>query len=161
MALKPTSIRLINARSSTARAVSRSMTALIASGILLIAAASAQTTELRSETGPEPKSEKARAPQAAIGPVDHHHLGFHDHEHGPHHPLMSWMLRRLDTDRDGSVSRAELTSAHERQVALFEKADLDHDGKVTADELRAFQSRRWKERRPDQQNEGRPAPAPK
>ena len=74
--------------------------------------------------------------------------------------MMGWMLGRLDTDRDGAISRAELEAEHQRHVALFDQADADHDGKVTADELHAVHARHWKDRRPEQRRDGRPSPAP-
>jgi Ca2+-binding EF-hand superfamily protein len=74
--------------------------------------------------------------------------------------MMGWMLGRLDTDRDGAISRAELEAEHQRHVALFDQADADHDGKVTADELHAVHARHWKDQRPEQRRQTRPGTAP-
>ena len=74
--------------------------------------------------------------------------------------MMGWMLGRLDTDRDGAISRAELEAEHQRHVALFDQADADHDGKLSADELHAVHARHWKNRAPGQRREGRRGPSP-
>lgn len=44
------------------------------------------------------------------------------------------MLRRADSDGDGTISRVEFTSA---ALARFDRADANGDGTVTADERRA------------------------
>ena len=42
---------------------------------------------------------------------------------------------RLDTDKDGQISRAELDAAIERLIVA---ADTDKDGAVTVEEVRQF-----------------------
>jgi hypothetical protein len=44
------------------------------------------------------------------------------------------MIQRLDTDKDGKVSVAEMSS---RILAMFDFADADHDGTVTPAERQA------------------------
>lgn len=43
----------------------------------------------------------------------------------------------LDTDGDGSISRAE-SQAHAGLARIFDAADADKDGKLTPDEYRAY-----------------------
>lgn len=45
---------------------------------------------------------------------------------------------RIDGDRDGQVSLAELQAAQQRQLNMFERADTDRDGKVSREEFRAL-----------------------
>ena len=47
----------------------------------------------------------------------------------------SW--NELDSDKDGSLSKAE-ASADPGMKALFAKADTNGDGRLTADEYRAY-----------------------
>jgi hypothetical protein len=51
-------------------------------------------------------------------------------------------MSRLDTDRDGAVSRAEFEQAQQagaqRRLQAFDTADADKDGKVTTAEWQAF-----------------------
>jgi len=68
----------------------------------------------------------------------HGHGGMH-HEGGMHRARM---LKQVDTDGDGQISRAELDAAHEamraRSVTAFESADVNRDGKLSQDEMRAY-----------------------
>lgn len=43
----------------------------------------------------------------------------------------------LDTDKDGSLSKAEVTTVPELNQ-VFDQADADADGKLTAEEYKAF-----------------------
>ena len=172
--LPPFTVPLLTAHNPKALTMSRAIAFVLAGGLLLAAGARAQTsairteertedrTEARTENRNESRSDSATNPQRMGGPMGHHRPGSpgHGHGHGPRHPMMGWMLGRMDTDRDGAISRAELEAEHQRHAALFEQADADHDGKVTADEMRAFHGRHWKERRMEQRREGRPGPAP-
>jgi hypothetical protein len=45
-------------------------------------------------------------------------------------------LMKFDKNKDGKLTKDEITD--ERLLPLFERADANHDGVVTADELRAF-----------------------
>jgi len=55
-----------------------------------------------------------------------------------HGAMMNW----LDTDADGQISRAELETANQarlaRELKAFDAADLNKDGKLSQDELKAF-----------------------
>ena len=172
------------AKNSKTLAMGRTIFNVIAGALLLAMGAGAQTSEVRTdartdaptdaptdartESRPEPRPDSAIESQRAGVTVDHHRPGWHGdgHRHGhghgpgPRHPMMGWMLGRLDTDRDGAISRAELEAEHQRHVALFDQADADHDGKLSADELHAVHARHWKDRAPGQRREGRPGPSP-
>src|SRR5690606_23052972 len=49
------------------------------------------------------------------------------------------MLRRFDTDRDRSVTRAEIEA---RSVDMFTTLDADNDGAITSDELDTYHDAR-------------------
>jgi Ca2+-binding EF-hand superfamily protein len=55
-----------------------------------------------------------------------------------HGAMMNW----LDTDADGQISRAELEAANQarlaRELKAFDAADLNKDGKLSQDEMKAF-----------------------
>jgi hypothetical protein len=48
-------------------------------------------------------------------------------------------LMKFDKNKDGKLSKDEITD--ERLLPLFERADANHDGVVTADELKALQAK--------------------
>jgi Ca2+-binding EF-hand superfamily protein len=52
--------------------------------------------------------------------------------------VIAGLVSRLDKDGDGRISRAEFQSA---PMVMFERADLNHDGVVDAQELAAFHAR--------------------
>jgi EF hand len=58
--------------------------------------------------------------------------------HGMRHNRGEQMMSRMDTDKDGSVSRAELQAAQVRQLEMFDRADANKDGKLSAEERKAF-----------------------
>lgn len=60
------------------------------------------------------------------------------HAHGQGHGKRGDMVRRLDTDGDGQLSRAEMQAMHARQMQGFDAADANRDGKLDADEQRAM-----------------------
>ena len=55
-----------------------------------------------------------------------------------HGAMMGW----VDTDADGQISRAELEAANQarlaRELKAFDVADVNKDGKLSQDELKAF-----------------------
>jgi hypothetical protein len=60
-------------------------------------------------------------------------------QHGmSHHGRSDQMMRRMDIDKDGSVSKAELQAAQQKQLEMFDRADANKDGKLSAEERRAF-----------------------
>jgi EF hand len=58
--------------------------------------------------------------------------------HGMRHQRGEQMMSRMDTDKDGSISRAELQAAHLKQLEMFDRADANKDGKLSAEERKAF-----------------------
>jgi EF hand len=48
------------------------------------------------------------------------------------------MAKHMDTDKDGSVSKAELLAAQQKQLEMFDRADTNKDGKLSAEERKAF-----------------------
>jgi hypothetical protein len=55
-----------------------------------------------------------------------------------HHGRGEQMLRRMDTDKDGLLSKAELQAAQQKQLDVFDRADANKDGKLSAEERKAF-----------------------
>jgi EF hand len=47
---------------------------------------------------------------------------------------------RLDGNGDGSVSRMEVVSSHQRQLLAFDAADSDRNGKLSKSELKVFKA---------------------
>ena len=103
-----------------------------------VAQAAPQTPPRAAPQGPG-----AGAPEA----TPHRHGHAHGMRHGPtaqghgaHHGER--MLRRLDTDRDGRISRAEFDAAQQqamaRRMKAFDTADTDRDGQLTQAEMLAF-----------------------
>jgi EF hand len=76
----------------------------------------------------------APAPKAAVT-VEEHRQSIH--QHGGDR-----MWKRLDTDKDGQISKAELIASHQRQLEMFERADVDKNGKLSAEERKAFRANR-------------------
>lgn len=91
----------------------------------------------------------------------HHHAYGHHHGHGQAQGGER-MMRHLDTDRDGAISRAEVEAAHQRHLQMFDHADADRDGKLTRTEMQA--ARRAMQEQFQQRTPGAPArpatPAP-
>ena len=55
------------------------------------------------------------------------------------------MVKRLDTDGNGTVSEAELLAPlQEKMKQEFSAMDADHDGQVTADEAQDFAEQMFK-----------------
>jgi Ca2+-binding EF-hand superfamily protein len=49
-------------------------------------------------------------------------------------------FNRMDTDKDGSISKAEWTAAGRRERG-FARVDANHDGKITLDEFKTAAER--------------------
>ena len=79
------------------------------------------------------------APMSHGAGMSHHGHGGMHHEGGMHRARM---LKQIDSDGDGQISRAEMDVAHEamrtRSVTAFEAADANRDGKLSQDEMRAY-----------------------
>lgn len=54
---------------------------------------------------------------------------------GGHGHMMKIMIAIADADRDGALSFEEISAIHRR---IFDAVDTDKNGKVTAEEMRAF-----------------------
>jgi len=94
------------------------------------------------QQGMGPNGQHGMGPNAhqGMGPHGHpHHAGQHG-GHGHHRMQHGAMLRRVDSNRDGMISRAELLESQQRQLAMFERADTDRNGQLTRDEMRAFRA---------------------
>jgi hypothetical protein len=64
-----------------------------------------------------------------------------------HHGRGEQMLRRMDTDKDGLLSKAEVQAAQQKQLDLFDRADANKDGKLSQEERKAFHETMRAERR--------------
>ncbi|HEY0664801.1 MAG TPA: hypothetical protein VGD24_01920 [Gallionella sp.] len=63
----------------------------------------------------------------------HHGQGFHHDGKGCNH---GDMLKDMDADKDGSVSKSEFDSYHaQRQAKHFAEMDANQDGKLSGDEM--------------------------
>ena len=60
--------------------------------------------------------------------------------HGRHGMHRAAMMRGVDANRDGVVSRTEVLQAQQRQLEMFDRADADRDGQLTRDERRAMRA---------------------
>ena len=54
--------------------------------------------------------------------------------------------KKLDTDGDGRISKAEAQAGAPRLFEHFDDIDADHDGFITPEELRAAMARRHRDR---------------
>ncbi len=104
-------------------------------GLFLAASGFAQTSP--STTTPAAPSTQA-APTGPAGAPP----GGPGMRHGPRGERGAHHFKQLDTDGDGSISRAEYDAAgqkmNERRAKFFEMADTNKDGKLSADEMKAF-----------------------
>jgi Ca2+-binding EF-hand superfamily protein len=81
------------------------------------------------------------------------------HEGGPHGDKKgAKMMERIDTDKDGFLTKDEMLEAHKARLdEMFERDDTNGDGKLSPEELKAakesFKDRmkerreKWKERK--------------
>ena len=107
---------------------------------LVAAAAGAQTSAATEERSGAPTTQSA-APAASATP---NAAPPRAHAHGgPRGEHAEQMFKRMDTDGDGKVSRAEFDAAQkamaERAQRAFEAADTNRDGALSAEERAAFQ----------------------
>jgi hypothetical protein len=112
----------------TAPALNRSAIQAIALSVLLVAGgiysarASAQAATDPGETNKPVASTSS-------------HRGHHGMAH---HSRGDQMMRRMDTDKDGAISKAELQAAQQKQLEIFDRADANKDGKLSTEERKAF-----------------------
>jgi EF-hand domain pair len=80
----------------------------------------------------------AQAPAAPMAPAP----GTIGTRHGPRGEAGGHHFKRMDTDGDGAVSRAEFDAAgqrmNEQRNRFFEMADSNKDGKLSSEEMQAF-----------------------
>ena len=66
---------------------------------------------------------------------------------GGSHPHGDDMLKRWDSNNDGTVSRDEAKAASDEHIAkMFDKLDTNKDGQVSTDELKAHHSEMRRDR---------------
>ena len=94
---------------------------LLATGVTVAIAQTSPTPAAMPTPGATPDGQSQPDMQA---PGRHHRHG--------------GMFRRIDTDGDGMISRAELLASQQRQLQAFDQADTNRDGKLSPDEMRAF-----------------------
>jgi EF hand len=117
----------VRVQTRTAPAVNRSaiqaiaLSALLVAGGIYSARASAQAATDPGETKPAAIANAPRGQHAM-----------------PHHGRGDQMMRRMDADKDGSVSKAELQAAQQKQLEMFDRADANKDGKLSMEERKAF-----------------------
>lgn len=78
---------------------------------------------------------------------------------GDHPPMMHHMMEEMDTDKDGSISKAEWTAKGDK---MFSEIDTNHDGKLTPDEMKAHHEAKkaeWDKRRAEWEAKKNSAPA--
>jgi hypothetical protein len=116
--------------------LARGLVVLTTSAGFFLAASSFAQTSPAPITPAAPAAQTAPAgptgaPQGGPG-MRHGQRG----ERGGHH------FKRMDTDGDGSISRAEFDAAGmkmtERRSKFFEMADTNKDGKLSREEMKAF-----------------------
>ena len=82
---------------------------------------------------------KGKRQGGGMGEMRHGKMGHDGHHRGMGMKMgmggHGGMMMQADTDKDGAISQAEF-SAH--ALAMFDKADANHDGKVTKDEMQAM-----------------------
>lgn len=119
----------------------------------LAAAAGAGFAQSSSSTpAPAAGATPAPCPAAPCGPGGTRGPGMR-HPHGHH----GAMLRHLDTDHDGQLSRAEVQAGQQRQLEMFDKADGNGDGKLSPEEMRSMRGR-WRDLAPGARADGRGGP---
>lgn len=121
--------------------------------VFLAAAAGAGFAQSSGPTpAPSAGAAPAPCPAAPCGPGGGRVPGMH-HPQGHH----GAMLRFLDTDHDGQLSRAEVQAGQQRQLEMFDKADTNGDGKLSPEEMRALRGR-WRDLAPGGRADGRGGP---
>jgi EF hand len=111
----------------TAPALNRSAIHAIALSVLLVAGG-IYSARASAQAATDPGESK---PAASVNTPRHHQ--------GMSHPSRGdQMMRRMDTDKDGSISKAELQAAQLKQLEMFDRADANKDGKLSAEERKAF-----------------------
>jgi hypothetical protein len=101
-------------------------------------AALAQTAAPAQQAAPAQAPAPAAAPYGAGQGMPGQACPEHRKRHAAYRAKRDRFMGRIDTDRDGQISRDELLAAQQRQLEMFDRADADHDGKVTREERHAM-----------------------
>ena len=84
-----------------------------------------------------------------------HHPGGKKHKRGKHRGKhMKRMLQKIDTNKDGKISKQEWSTHHEQR---FAEIDANKDGNLTKEEFKAFRKKMRKKHREMRKKDG-PAP---
>jgi Ca2+-binding EF-hand superfamily protein len=67
--------------------------------------------------------------------------------------MQEW-LKKVDKDADGSISREEAQANAPRVAKHFDEIDANHDGKVTAEELKAHHQKMREQHRAEHGDQG-------
>jgi hypothetical protein len=110
----------------TTPALNRSTFQAIALSVLLIAGA-VYSAHASAQAATDPGETKPAA--SASSPRTQHGMGYHGRGD---------QMRRMDTDKDGAVSKTELQAAQQKQLEMFDRADTNKDGKLSSEERKAF-----------------------
>lgn len=90
----------------------------------------------------------------SIALASHHGSNDGDDKKGHHRgKLGAMIMKKMDTDGDQKISKAESSSFH---ADRFSKMDADSDGFVTSDEARAHHEKmreKWRQKRQDAESE--------
>jgi len=142
------------------------MAAVIAAPAIVLAGAgiaAAQTSPSTATPSATPSATPGTAPadaapRAKPGGPDAHQHGHHHRAHhpGPRGPVGAMGVR---PDADGNVSRTDVQAAQQRQLAMFDKIDANHDGVISKDERMAFH-RQMRDARQPKAPADAPATAP-
>jgi hypothetical protein len=89
----------------------------------------------------------AQAPERTSHPAGHGHADNHGHAHGGNghgkHGRAHGMLKQMDTDGDGAISRAEFDAHRLSRIAAM---DADGDGYVSFEEMEAHRQAQREQR---------------
>jgi hypothetical protein len=115
----------------------RTSTAVLTFGVLAVAAFVYSSGAHAQAQTPMPAAPAATADSTGATPKAATHEG---RSHGMHKHGGDRMWMRLDTDKDGQISKAELLASQQRQLEMFDRADADKNGKLSAEERKAFRA---------------------
>ncbi|MFT4103911.1 MAG: hypothetical protein QM674_23390 [Burkholderiaceae bacterium] len=134
------------------------MVAVIAAPAIVLAGAGVAAAQSATSPGAPDAAASPTAPSDAEprdrpeagGPDGHYGFRHASHHRGPMEPMGPMGVR---PDANGNVSRADVQAAQQRQLAMFDQIDANHDGVISKDERMAFH-RQMRDARPPK------APAP-
>lgn len=114
--------------------------AALVTGVALAQTPAPSDTAPSAQTAPQtarPDPRGANPSMQSGAGMSGHHAG-----RGGHHDRAERMFQKLDTDRDGKLSRAEFDAGQKAMVdraqRAFDTADVDRDGSLSIAEQHAF-----------------------